>query len=90
MDNLLRQLKPYVDNEEAYGCLHADFADLIEVFQWLEGQLQALDARILSADELETFLIEIDVRFVDHAGFHIRSLKKEINRMLKKFPNEDV
>ena len=38
MDNLLRQLKPYMENEEDYGVLHADFTDLMEAFQWLKGK----------------------------------------------------
>jgi len=69
-----------------FGRMTADLSDLTEICRWyLDTMEQTLDHE-LSDDELETFLIQLETKFIDHANFHLRSLKKDVERILRKIP----
>lgn len=83
-ERLVQQLRPFMSGEEAYGRLHADFHDLMEICAWFLQLMNAAERKPLSRDDLETFLIELDVGLIDHASFHLKSMKKEIEAALGK------
>jgi hypothetical protein len=85
----LKQLRPFVASEEAYGRMHADLQDLLEASEWLIGTVGALRDRKLSVSELEDLLVEIDVNFVEHASYHLASLRGDIKSTLENFPDDD-
>jgi hypothetical protein len=87
--NILEQLRPFVVDESAYGRLHADLHDLLEASAWLLKTFSENDGRPLSVSELETLLINIDVHFVDHVLFHLKTLRKDVKATLKNFPKRD-
>lgn len=83
-ERLVQQLRPFMNGEEAYGRLRADFHDLMEICAWFLQLMNAAERKPLSRDDLETFLIELDVGLIDHASFHLKSMKKEIEGALGK------
>jgi hypothetical protein len=85
----LDQLKGFAASEEAYGRLRADFQDLLEASEWFSQTVRALAGRTLSVSELEDLLVEIDVKFVEHASFHLETLRGDLKAALENFPNED-
>ena len=86
--SIVEQLKPFLNNSEIYGRLYADIHDLLEACEWFMAEIKKTESKTLSSDEIENLLIEIDVRFIEHAMFHLSSLRKDLNTILKKFPNE--
>ena len=86
---LLEQLKSYASSDESYGRIRADFLDLIEACQWFLSVMEQNEERTLSESELEDVLIDIDVKFIQHVAFHLKSLRKDLPDILKQFPNED-
>jgi hypothetical protein len=87
-ERLIEQLRPFVSGEEAYGRLYADFHDLMEICAWFLQLMNADDRKQLSRDDLEKLLIELDIGLIDHASFHLKSMKKEINAALDKLAND--
>ena len=87
-ERLLEQLRPYARDEEAFGRLHADFHDLIEICAWFLAATDSRGEKQLSPDEIESFLIELDVQRI-HANHHLRSLKKDLGAILGKFPDAE-
>jgi hypothetical protein len=85
----LEQLRPFAASGEAYGRMHADLQDLLEASEWLVGTISALGDRKLSVSELEDLLVEIDVNFVEHASYHLASLRGDLKAALENFPDED-
>ena len=83
-ERLIEQLRPLMSGEEAYGRLHADFHDLMEICTWFVQLMNSVERKSLSRDDLEAFLIELDVGLIDHASLHLKSMKKEIEAALGK------
>ncbi len=83
-ERLVEQLRPFLSGDEAYGRLHADFHDLMEICTWFVQLMNSAGRKSLSQDDLEAFLIELDVGLIDHASFHLKSMKKEIEAALGK------
>ena len=86
---LLKQLRPFVVDDAAYGRLYADLHDLLEASAWLLKTFADYEGRSLSSSELEDLLVDIDVKFVDHVSFHLKSLRKDLKATLENFPNEE-
>lgn len=85
----LAQLRPFAVDEVSYGRIHADFVDLLEASEWFVKTMDALEGHELTRSELEDLLVEIDVKFVDHAFFHLSSLRTDLKAALENFPDED-
>ena len=85
----LAQLRPFAVDEAAYGRIYADFVDLLEASEWFVKTMDELEGRKLTLPELEDLLVEVDVKFVDHAFFHLTSLRHDLKAALENFPNED-
>ncbi|NRF69155.1 hypothetical protein HLB44_19350 [Aquincola sp. S2] len=84
----IEQLRPFAKDEASYGRVYADLRDLLEASSWLLATAAGCEGRSLQPDEIETLLIEIDVKFVQHVSFHIKSLSRELESMLKRFPDD--
>jgi len=82
----VEQFRPYVVDEDALARMRVDLHDLIEASEWLLDEIKQRDSGLMTPDELETFLINLDVHYVRHVFFHLRSLRKDINASLKNFP----
>jgi hypothetical protein len=87
---LLEQIKPYAPDEATFGRTSANLRDIVEECEWLLQVVSASEQKTLSEDELEALLIDIDVRFIMHVGWHLRSLRKDFPSILANFPDEDV
>lgn len=86
---LLEQLRPFVGDEAVYGRLYGDLHDLLEASAWLLKTFADYEGRSLSPSELEDLLVDIDVKFVEHVSFHLKSLRKDLRATLENFPDED-
>ncbi len=86
---LIDQLKPYAPDADTHARVRVDFMDLADICQWFLDEIAKHAGSTLSQDQLEEFLIEIDVNFIQHIEFHLRSLQKTLPRILEKFPNEE-
>ena len=82
IESLMKQLRPFTKGDQAYGRLYADFHDLIDACEWLLTELRSKEAKVLSTSEIEEFLIDVDVKFIKHVSFHLKSLRKDINATL--------
>jgi hypothetical protein len=72
-----------------YGRMHADLHDLIEAGEWLVAELDKLKDEPLNADQVETFLINLDVHYVQHVTWHLKSLRGDIASVLAKIARDD-
>ena len=86
----LAQLRPFAVDEVSYGRIYADFVDLIRASEWFVKTIDELEGRELTQSELEDFLIEVDIKFVDHEFFHLSSLRNDLKAALENFPDEDA
>jgi hypothetical protein len=87
MLSLLEQLKPYITDAQAYGRFYANLYDLSEACEWFLSVMKQNEGKLLTPDELENLLIDIDVRFIQHVTFHLDSLRTDLERTLGNFPN---
>ena len=72
-----------------YGRMYADLHDLIEVGEWLSAELKRRGDEPLTADQAESFLVELDVHLVEHATWHLNSLRKDIASALANIASKD-
>jgi hypothetical protein len=89
IQHIVSGLTPYVSNSDSLGRVSADLRDLVDASRWLLEALSDAESKVTSADELESFLIDLEVTYLDHVAFHIRSLKDEIGSALANFPVEE-
>ncbi|MEG3149643.1 hypothetical protein U1769_07065 [Sphingomonas sp. ZT3P38] len=82
----IEQLRPYVADDAALSRMRVDLHDLIEASEWLLSEVKKRETGLMTPEELESFLIDLDVHYILHVSFHIKSLKSEINASLEKFP----
>lgn len=71
------QLRPFLNDDEAFGRLLADVHDLRDFCARFLRATEADADKALSPDELETLAVELDVE-IDHGLFHLQSLKREV------------
>ncbi len=88
-EQLLKQLQPFTRDEDAYGKLHADLHDMIEICEWFLQTMDSVRQKQLSRDEIESLLIELEVNLVDRGGFHLKSLKKGIAEALRQISEKE-
>ena len=63
---LIQQLRQYTPDETTYGRIYADLHDLLEASAWLLETFSRHQAKTLRASEIETLLVDIDVKFAVH------------------------
>ena len=72
--------------DQKYGgdsAIGADMFDLYEISAWYMQFLHAAEGREFSIEELEELAGELSVQMTMHLGYHFRSLRREINRVLE-------
>jgi hypothetical protein len=85
---LLDALDGHIPDEDTRGRLSVDLQDLVEASRWLLSTLQGVGSRAHTDDELESLLIDLEVRYLDHATYHIKSLRAALTAVLRTFPDD--
>ena len=80
----VEQLRPFVADEDAYGRVYADLHDLMVASEWLLAEIDQKRDEPLTAEKIEDFLIDLDVRYIQHVTFHLTSLRKDLDMILAK------
>jgi hypothetical protein len=88
-ERLIEQFRPFARDDDAFGRLRADFHDMMEICAWFLRVMNSAERKPLSRDDIEALLIEIDVGLIDHASFHLKSMKTEIEAALGKLADAD-
>jgi hypothetical protein len=86
---LLDQLGKHTANRALLGRLEADLIDILEECEWFEATVNSLGQRGLDRDQLESLLIDIEVRLLDHMAYHIKSMKSDMPALLKMVETPD-
>ena len=71
------------------GQLSTDLNDIIESGAWLQATIEAASSSQLSGDSVESLLIEMDVRFIDHVDHHLKSMKAIFSNALQQFSDDE-
>ena len=87
--HIVEQLKAFIADDERYGRMHADLHDLIEASEWLLQAMNKVRDYPLTADSAEDFLIDLDINYVQHATFHLNSLRADIASVLGQISETD-
>jgi hypothetical protein len=85
---LIDALGDHIAGEDRRGQLSVDLQDLVEASRWLLTKLGSIRSEPYTDDELEGVLVDLEVRFLDHASYHIKSLRKTLAAVLATFPDE--
>lgn len=85
---LLDALDGHIPDEDTRGRLSVDLQDLVESSRWLLNTLEGVKAHPRTDGELENFLIDLEVHYLDHATYHIKSLRRALTTVLATFPDD--
>lgn len=85
MKNLdfLQILAEFVEDKAIVDRMHLDLGDLIEASEWLAESIAKQNGVSSNADQLETFLINLDVHYIAHVTHHLKTLKKDVKTALR-------
>lgn len=87
-ERLLERIAKHVDGP-TFGRIYADLNDLTECCRWLINLVDRPCQEPVSQDEMEQMLIDIEVAFVMHVSFHLKTFRKDIKTVLASLPDED-
>src|SRR5688572_12174589 len=76
--SLVDQLKPLVKDDELCGRFYADLNDMLEMCHWFVSTATSERKKQLSRDEIESLLIEVEVKMLQHLAYHLDSLRKDL------------
>lgn len=85
--DLVEGIKEHLSSVEDYNIMRVDIGDLLEANNWLTSEIKKSRKSPLSAEEVEDFLIKLDVNYVEHVTFHLNSLRDNIARALENISN---
>ena len=83
----LDQIRPFITEEISYNLISSDFGDLMESFEWIVKRIAEIPSQPMNPLDVETLIIDIEVKFLDHTLHHINSIKSVIPRILDQFPD---
>ena len=83
---LLYALDPHIPDEDTRSRLSGDLRDLAEASRWFLSAFEAVGSRSHTDDELQDLLVDLEVRYLDHAAHHIGSLRRALWAVLATFP----
>ena len=89
LQDILDQLQRHIGDNELRGRLYADLHDVLEASLWFSSALEKLQGRQLTQDEFESFFIDLEVKLVQHLGFHLESLKRDLPTVLDALAEQD-
>ena len=87
--SIVEQINGFSLDPAMSGRIQVDFNDLAEACDWFLFELRKERNEPLTKDEMETFLIDIQTKFVEHAQWHMKSLYSDLEAILATFPDED-
>ena len=90
---IVEDMKRFMPDDEMYARIYGDLHDLIGISERFLAEIEKRRAFPLSVEDTERFLIDLKISYVDHSNFHLRSLGKEISKLLKnlsQMPNDRV
>lgn len=80
--SLVDQLKTFVPDDGLTGRMFADLTDALEMCNWFSSTIGTSAGRQLTRDELETLLIDIDIKLLQHLAYHLDSLRRDMPAVL--------
>lgn len=86
---LLDQLGKHIADRALLGRVQVDLIDMLEACRWFDAEIGSLHQRGLNRDELESLLIDIEVKLLDHMSYHIKSMKSDMPKLLKAVETPD-
>ena len=89
---LSNQLKTFELDEQTISKVRVDLTDMLEACCWYSKTIESLPESPLSRDQLEDFLIAVDVQILTHLAYHIDSLRKSMPTLLDAIgvPDDDT
>jgi hypothetical protein len=79
---IIDSMRPFLKGDENYYQVRTDILDINEAVAWLNNFSKK--KKWSNLDELETAMIEMDVSFISHIEYHIKSLKRNMKYALEK------
>jgi hypothetical protein len=76
------QLQPFTKDPQLTTRVYVNLTDMLESCLWFSEQMRANDRSNLTRDELETFLIHIDIKLLQHLASHLESFRKDMPALL--------
>lgn len=76
------QLKSFSNDRQLTTRVYVNLTDMLESCVWFAEQMQANGHGKLTRDELETFLINIDINMLQHLVSHLESLRRDMPTIL--------
>jgi len=83
LEPLLNRLRSQSADRALIGRVGADLTDILQISEWIAARINSLHNEALEDEDLETVLIELEVRLLDHMMFHVKSMKRDMPALLK-------
>ncbi len=84
------ELYQVTSDGDAINTIKIDLFDLLEAGEWLSQEISnRSNFGFKDQDDIENFIISLQINYLEHVEFHINSLKCEMKKALKNFPDGD-
>lgn len=80
---LVAQIGVFVSDEEILGRLYTDLLDAREACEWFIENINIDGNKQMKRNELEDWLIDLDVNMLTHLVYHLKSIKKVLPTVLE-------
>lgn len=80
---LVGMLTKITKDDILLGRFKADICDMMEMNCWLIEKIRELKQTTVTVENIEDFLIDLEIKYVDHAFYHLSSMKKDIADLLE-------
>ena len=75
---LSERLRRYTSDEDVISRFRVDISDLLEICAWFTSRMDNIEPQVLTDEQLDEVLADLDTRLIWHARFHLDSLSKDI------------
>ena len=82
------RLKAFSTDEDLIARIRVDLSDLLESFTWFSEMMKRVNFEMLTPDELEILLAELETKFIWHSKFHLKSLSRDIQTVVDAIPDD--
>lgn len=86
---LSNQLLEFEVDEQTISKFRVDLTDILEACKWYSTEIEKLPKSPLTREQLEDFLIAIDVQILSHLSYHIESLRNTLPKLLEAIAIQD-
>ena len=89
---LSNQLQAFELDEQIVSKVRVDLVDMLEACRWYSQTIENLPESPVNREQLEDFLIAVDVQMLTHLAYHIDSLRKSMPTLLDAIgvPNDET